>query len=145
MTTRCPSQVDFDPGDCHRLRGRNRRVLLLLSLVIVLSLADLYLTLLYVTQGSFAEANPLARAVMQSQSVGLLVAWKLGSVFTTVGILYAIRRTRSAELGAWACCAVLGWLTLQWSWYVDAPPIAPETLSAYGYDQGQWVTLSKVE
>ncbi len=120
-------------------------MLLLLALVVVLSLADLYLTLLYVTQGSFAEANPLARAIMRSQSVGLLVAWKFGSILTTVGILYAIRRTRTAELGAWVCCFVLGWLTFQWSGYVDAPPVGADVLAAAGYDDGHWVTLVETE
>jgi predicted Zn-dependent protease len=120
-------------------------MLVLLSLVVILSLADLYLTLLYVTQGSFAEANPLARAIIRSQSVGLLVAWKFGSVLTTVGILYAIRRTRTAEVGAWICCAVLGWLTFQWSGYVEAPPVGVDVLAAAGYDDGHWVTLIETE
>lgn len=143
MTTICPSAVDLQAVSVPKPSGRARRVLFLLSIVIVLSLADLYLTLLFLTQGSFAEANPLARAIMHSQSIGLLVAWKLGSVLTTVGILYAVRKTPSAELGAWVCFAVLGWLTYQWTGYIDAPPVTADTLDVYGYDDGHWVTLAK--
>jgi len=143
MTTICPSPVGLDAISAAPPSGRVRRVLFLLSVVIVLSLADLYLTLLFVTQGSFAEANPLARAIMHAQSIGLLVAWKLGSVLTTVGILYAVRKTRSAELGAWVCFGVLGWLTYQWTGYIDAPPVTADALETYGYDDGHWVTLAK--
>lgn len=114
---------------------------LALFVVILLSLSDLYLTVLYVTQGSFAEGNPFARAIMHSQSIGLLVAWKVGSVLTTVGILYRIRRTRSAELGAWICCGVLGWLTFQWAGYINAPMVEANALAEYGYDSDEWVTL----
>jgi len=120
-------------------------VLLALFVVVLLSLADLYLTVLYVTQGSFAEGNPLARAIMHSQSVGLLVAWKVGSVLTTVGILYTIRKRWTAEFGAWVCCGVLAWLTFQWSSYIDAPPVAAHELAEFGYDTKEWVTLSTVD
>jgi hypothetical protein len=143
--TMCPALADIESVPIPASTARTRRVLYLLSLVIVLSLLDLYLTLLFATYGSFAEANPLARAIMQSQSIGLIVAWKLGSVLTTVGILYTVRRARSAELGAWVCLAVLGWLTFQWTAYLDAPPITADALEVYGYNDGHWVSLAETD
>lgn len=143
--TMCPAAAHPEPIRFPRPDARTRRILYLLSIVIVLSLTDLYLTLLFVTQGTFAEANPLARAIMHSQSVALLVAWKLGSILTCVGILYSVRRTRSAELGAWVCMAVLGWLTWQWTAYLEGPPITADALAVYGYDDGHWVSLARTD
>lgn len=124
-------------------RGRIRRVLILLSVVVVLSLADLYLTVLYAADaGGFPEANPLARAIMSTQSIPLLVAWKLGTVATAVGILYAIRRTRSAELGAWVCFLVLGWLTVHWGQYVaEAHPTMLVQAAEFGCHDPHWVVI----
>lgn len=128
-------------------KGRIRRVLILLCVVIVLSLADLYLTVLYVSgAGGFPEANPFARAIMSAQSIPLLIAWKMGTVLTAVGILYAIRRTRSAELGAWVCFLVLGWLTVHWGQYVaEAHPTTLVQAAEYGYSDPHWVAITAAQ
>lgn len=143
MTTFTSALKDVGLRGERYLRSRPRRVLILLSVVIVLSLADLYLTVLFVSQaGGFPEANPLAREIMSMQSIPLLVAWKLLTVLTTVGILYAIRRTKSAELGAWVCFLVLGWLTVHWGQYVaEAHPTTLAQAVEYGYDDPHWVTI----
>lgn len=144
MTTLSTSVPGLGLHEDGRLRGRTRRVLMLLSVVIVLSLGDLYLTVLFLADaGGFPEANPLARAIMSTQSIPLLVAWKLGTVLTTVGILYAIRRTRSAELGAWVCFLVLGWLTVHWGQYVSETHITTlADASDYAYQDPHWVVIS---
>jgi hypothetical protein len=128
-----------------RNQSRSRRVLYLLLTVVVLSLADLYLTITFLREGGFPEANPLARVIMQTNSIWLLIGWKLGTVGLTVTILWAIRRTRSAELGAVVCCCVLGWLTLQWLYYVQEEPIATGLLAEYGYLDPHWVSLTAAE
>ncbi|MBX3322272.1 MAG: hypothetical protein KF757_04705 [Phycisphaeraceae bacterium] len=126
-------------------QSRSRRVQYMLLTVVLLSLADLYLTVMFLREGGFPEANPVARAVMAANSVGLLVAWKLATVAVTVSILYAIRKTRSAELGAIVCCCVLGWLTFQWLEYVQEEPIGNGLLAEYGYLDPHWVSLTSVE
>lgn len=143
MTTFTSALKDVGLHGERYLRSRTRRVLILLSIVIVLSLADLYLTVLYVSEaGGFPEANPLARAIMSARSIPLLVAWKLLTVVTTVGILYAIRRTKSAELGAWVCFLVLGWLTVHWGQYVaEAHPTTLAQAVEFGYDDPQWISF----
>ncbi|RMH14459.1 MAG: hypothetical protein D6695_01180 [Planctomycetota bacterium] len=144
MTTLAASVSEHGLHAARRANARARRVILLLVFVIVLSLADLYLTILYLADaGGFPEANPLARAIMSTQSIPLLVLWKLGTVFTAVGILYAIRRTRSAELGAWVCFLVLGWLTVHWGQYVsETHPMALAQAVDYGYQDPSWVSIS---
>lgn len=117
----------------------------MLLTVVLLSLADLYLTVTFLMQGGFPEANPLARAIMQTNSVALLTAWKLGTVGITVSILYAIRRTKSAELGAMVCCAVLGWLTVQWLQYVQEDSIASGMLLDHRYHDSHWVALTPAD
>lgn len=141
LTSALPGLVCHAKG---RLQSRPSRVVLLLSLVILLSLADLYLTVLFLRDGGgFPEANPVARAIMELQSIPLLIAWKLSSVITTVGILYVIRRTRSAELGAWVCALVLGWLTVHWGQYVaEAHPTTLAQAIDFGYNDPQWVSIS---
>lgn len=96
------------------LRARSRRVLLLSLAIALMSAVDLYLTLLYVTNTGMNEMNPLARAMMEYQSPGLLALWKFATVALSLGILIVIRTRRSAECGAWVGCFVLGWLMSHW-------------------------------
>lgn len=124
-------------------KSRSRRVQYMLLTVVLLSLADLYLTIMFLLQGGFPEANPVARAIMGANSIALLIAWKLATVAVTVSILYAVRKTRSAELGAMVCCGVLGWLTFQWLEYVQEEPIATGLLAEYSVMDPHWVSLSR--
>lgn len=99
-------------------RRRAFRVLLLGVAIAAMSSVDLYLTLLYVTNTGMNEMNPLARAMMQYQSPLVLTIWKALTVTVSVGILLLIRKQRSAEIGAWAGCLVLGWLMVHWSSFI---------------------------
>lgn len=141
LTAAMPGLVSHAKG---RLQSRPSRVMILLSAVVLLSLADLYLTILFLRDGGgFPEANPVARSIMNLQSIPLLIAWKLSSVITTVGILSLIRRTRSAEVGAWVCFLVLGWLTVHWGQYVaEAHPTTLAQAVELGYHDPQWVSIS---
>jgi hypothetical protein len=91
----------------------------LLVAVVLLSLGDLYMTLVHVRSVGMFEGNPLARSVMSLNSPVLLSLWKLATIVAAVGILYWVRRSRQGELGAWLCLCVLTWLTLRWATYSD--------------------------
>lgn len=95
------------------------RVVTLVVMIAVMSAIDLYLTLLYVTHTGMSEANPLARAMMGYQSPTILALWKLATLVLSLGILIIIREKRSAEIGAWIECIVLGWLMTHWVGYID--------------------------
>lgn len=113
-STRARLPAVWDP------RRRNVRVIALLTAIVLLSLGDLYMTLVHVRTVGMFEGNPLARTVMSLNSPALLSLWKLATIVATVGILFWVRRTRQAELGAWLCLIVLTWLTLRWAMYSDA-------------------------
>lgn len=98
---------------------RTFRVTLLGLTIIAMSSVDLYLTILYVTHTGMNEMNPLARAMMAYQSPFVLSVWKALTVAISVGILLLLRKQRSAELGAWAGCLVMGWLMLHWSLFIS--------------------------
>ena len=99
--------------------ARSRRVLALLACVIVLSAADLYLTTAHLNSAGMAEGNPIARAIIAVNSPALLALWKVATVGLGVWILFAARRSRSGEAGAWLCFGVLCWLMMRWMAYSD--------------------------
>jgi hypothetical protein len=95
--------------------GRAQRVAALTTLTLIVSLADLYLTLHYLTTVGMAEGNPIALWVIRANCPWVLVVFKLGLVAFTCGTLWLNRRRASAEIGAWVCCLVMAWLC--WRWY----------------------------
>lgn len=100
------------------LTKRGCRVLMLVLAIAAMSAVDLYLTLLYLTNVGMNEMNPLARAMIEYQSPGVLALWKCGTVVLCSGILLIIRKQRSAEIGAWVGCLVLGWLMSHWMVFI---------------------------
>lgn len=82
--------------------------------ITAMSVLDLHLTLLYVTNTGMAEANPLARAMMEYGSPAVLALWKLATVTLCLGILVAIRKRVSAEIGAWVGFLILSGLMAHW-------------------------------
>lgn len=108
------------PSSCPRtLPSRSTRVASLVAAVMLMSLADLYMTLTFVTSVGMHESNPLARAMMSYGSPAVLVVWKLASVILGAGILLWARRKPAAEIGAWVCFLVLTWLMIRWMFYSD--------------------------
>lgn len=93
------------------------RVTVVLAAVVALSLVDLDLTLLYSTTLGMVEINPIARMIMGLGSVWAIVAWKLFTAGTAVGLLYYTRRHLSGELGALVCLGAMVWLTGRWMNY----------------------------
>jgi hypothetical protein len=118
--------------------NRSSRVIVLISLIAVMSMVDLYLTILYVTHTGMNEVNPLARAMMEYQSPAVLGVWKIATVLLGVGILAVIRNKRSAEFGAWIGCMILALLMSHWVSYIneharirDRDPLIHPLLSAF--------------
>jgi Domain of unknown function (DUF5658) len=122
---------------------RSFRVILLSMAIVTMSSADLYLTLLYVTQIGMNEMNPLARAMMEYQSPAILAIWKTATVLLSVGILLWIRKQPSAEIGAWVGCLVLGWLMIHWVSFVDkSQHLDLELAGAMNIDNPNWIMIS---
>lgn len=106
--------------ECTQPRSRGLRVLLLVVATALMGLADLILTLTYVRSVGMAEANPLARWLMQFDSVALVVAFKLTTMALCAGLILWRRQTRTAEVGAWVCLLVMVLLTARWVWFIGA-------------------------
>ncbi|MGH7133308.1 MAG: DUF5658 family protein [Phycisphaerales bacterium] len=137
----------------HMLMGRRRdlptpqtlrawRVIGLVTVVAITSCVDLYLTLMYLYAGGFAEGNPLARWIMQFGCPWVLGLWKLMLVVLCCSILLYARRRFSAELAAWICCGVMGWLCVQWSRYAEAAPTVMEVRHTVAEADTPWVQFS---
>ncbi len=126
-------------------RFRSRRVLTLLAGVVLLSLGDLYMTLLHLKSFGLIEANPLARGIMAHHSPAGLVAWKTMTVGLAVGILFFTRRRGAAEIGAIISCLVLSWLTLRWVTYSDQVSSMTVEMQALERtsDEPRFVTMSE--
>lgn len=123
--------------------GRGHRVIALLAAVVILSLADLYMTLTHAMSVGMLEQNPVARMIMAYGSPQGLIAWKLLTVGFAVWVMYRLRARPSAELGAVFCVAVLTWLTCRWTTYNDQ--VAQLTEDLRGLDtltEPAWVTMN---
>lgn len=107
---------------CPKAASRRRRVTWAIFCIVVLSMADLYCTLLYARTIGMNEANPLARFVMSYNSPWILGLWKSATVAGACLIFWLIRHKRITELAAWACMIVLGCLTTWWAVYVQELP-----------------------
>lgn len=95
------------------------RVACLVLACLAMSLADLIMTLTHASTIGFAEANPIARAIMDSGTSVPITIWKLATVAIAAGILLGLRKTRTGELGAWLAVVILSWLMVRWSVYND--------------------------
>jgi hypothetical protein len=106
-------------GEERRLNlNRPRRVTVLLMGVMVLSLADLIVTLAHLRSIGMMEANPIAAFIIRStQSPISLIAFKALSVGVCVALLYRIRRHVEGEFAAWFAVAILAFMSFQWHSY----------------------------
>lgn len=128
-----------------RLPGRSFRVGFMLAVIVVLSLLDLLLTLIYVTEIGLIEDNPVARLVLEIGGPRLLVAAKVVSVGFCTGVLFWARRRGIAELAAVIGVVVLVWLTVRWMSYMHVfSDVAASMEELEHHGQGAWVTLAEV-
>ncbi len=128
-----------------RLPARAVRVVFMLAVIVVLSLLDLLLTLIYVTEIGLIEDNPMARLVLETGGPRLLVAAKVASVGFCVGVLFWARRRGFAEVAAVFGMVVLIWLTIRWMSYMRVFSGLTASMEEFEHHgQGAWVTLAEV-
>jgi len=99
---------------------RASRILVLLLGVVLLSLADLIVTMYHLCTLGMMEANPVAAYLIQAtNSPWILVGFKLLTVTIAVGALWYGRDRLLAELGAWLSVAGLAFIAFAWHQYAD--------------------------
>ena len=91
---------------------RATRVLLLLGTALIVSVADLIMTLKFVTSVGMIEANPIARWIMKSGDATSLTIFKMALTLASLGTIFYFRRKRCAEIAAWIAFAVMLALSL---------------------------------
>jgi len=92
---------------------------ILIIAILLASLTDLAMTLEFLTTVGMAEANPIARAIIGTGSVPLLVGFKLVMSLSACAVFWIARKRWSGELGAWAGALVMAWLMVRWDAYID--------------------------
>ncbi len=121
---------------------RGFRVVVLSLAIAAMSSIDLYLTILYITHSGMNEMNPIARAMMEYHSPTILAIWKAGTVALSLGILLLIRKQRSAEMGAWVGCLVMGWLMFHWIGFIEqSRHLDMEVIMALNEDNPNWIMI----
>lgn len=102
---------------------RSSRVTALVFAVGAISLADLYLTLTFLSGPGMNEGNPLARWIIGLGSPWLLALWKVMLLAITSFALFLTRRSRTGEIATWVCLGVMIWLAGQWMKYAERAPL----------------------
>lgn len=122
---------------------RSRRVLYLLLAVFLMSVADLAITLVWVTNIGLAESNPFARWIIAQGSPVLLSVWKLITIVPAVCVFAALRDRAAAEFGAIVAFAVLAVVTVHWYGYHAGIEDLHAALPAFeaGVDP-RWISLA---
>ena len=122
MKELCTNQTLYCPAE----KQRSERVTWLLGGVILLSLADLLLTISYLTSVGMSEGNPIALWLLQTtNSVWPLVFYKGLTVAICVTLLYRTRRKRQSELASWCAMLILVTLSIWWNQYSRYQPLLP--------------------
>ncbi|GJQ28962.1 MAG: hypothetical protein HBSAPP03_08460 [Phycisphaerae bacterium] len=122
--------------------ARGQRVTVLLIATALMSLADLYMTLLFVTNVGMVENNPIARLVMAHNSAALVVVWKLALTVFGVGVLFWFRRARLSEVAAWGVFVAMTCLMVHWNAFAHGAAVIADDYHtlASGTETG-WVSI----
>ena len=105
---------------------RSQRVTWLLIGVVLLSLADLFLTITYLTTVGMSEGNPIAVWLLHStNSIWPLALYKIATVAICVSLLYFNRYKRQSELASWCAMIILVALSIWWNQYSRYQPYLP--------------------
>lgn len=112
------SVIQAEPRPSFMAAGRSRRMVLLIIGIVVLSAADLLVTVAFAQAGGMMEANPIALFVARfTESPWALAAYKAVTVGICVALLYRLRRYASGEAAGWCCVAILAVMSLMWHHY----------------------------
>lgn len=126
--------------------SRQGRVALLLMAVILISIADLVMTLTYAMSVGMMEVNPIAHAIMTSGSPLLVVLWKTATAGLGISILYRTRSTRFSEGATWICFLGMVMLLAHWiSFNNQIVHCADEVSALGGSDVPNWVRMSSTD
>ena len=97
---------------------RSHRVIVLVLGIVILSLADLVVTLAYLQANWMMEANPLAAYIIRStQSAWALGAFKCCTVAVCAALLLRLRHARAGEVAAWCGIAMVTVMSIMWHSY----------------------------
>ena len=98
--------------------SRSRRVTVLILGIILLSAADLVVTLAYARGGGMMEANPIVLYLVRAtQSPWALGAYKVLTVGICVALLFRLRKHAVSEAAAWCAVAILAAMSVMWHHY----------------------------
>jgi hypothetical protein len=131
------------PARLGRISWREARFFCIIAAVVLMSLADLTLTLTYATSVGMAEENPIARLLMRHGGVWSLTLWKAGTAGVGVFILWRVRHSTAAEIGAWVCFAALAALCFHWIRYnTQVSALTGEIVSLQQTKgTGEWIVM----
>lgn len=122
---------------------RARRVSLLILGIILLSVADLLITVTHLRSVGMMEANPIAAFLIRTtRSPWILVAYKSLTVSLCAVLLFHARRHVTGELAAWLSLFILAGMSVLWhrySTHFDQPEQIRLAQSAAGPDE--WLYL----
>jgi hypothetical protein len=91
----------------------------MLGFIALVSAADLWLTLTYLTTGGMSEGNPIARWIIGLNSSWVLGLFKVALVSFTCVVLWKARSRRSAQIAAAVGCVMMAWLCFRWHGYTS--------------------------
>jgi len=96
-------------------RNRTRRIFALCAGLVILSVADLGLTLFHLHHGNMREGNPLVALLLNiSQTLWVLVPIKGLTVGICLSLFYFVRHHWLGEAGAWVAYAILTLVGITW-------------------------------
>jgi hypothetical protein len=122
MSAQCIQTNKTSQADAKRCE----RVKWLLVGIVMLSVADLVLTISYLTTVGMSEGNPIAVWLLQTtNSVWALAMYKAITVTICVSLLYLTRFQRQSELAAWCAMLILVALSIWWNQYSRYQPDLP--------------------
>jgi len=123
-------------------RRRARRVIVLLAGIVVLSLADLIVTLGHLRSTGMIEANPIAAYLIRmTRSPWVLAEYKCLTVGICVTLLYRLRRRAWGEVGAWCAVGILTVMALLWHTYSTELESHAEVGIVQVEESSQWLQL----
>ncbi len=106
-------------ADCQS--SRSRRVLVLIGAIIMLSMADLLVTLLHLQSIGMVEGNPIAAYLIRSTgSAWALAVFKGRTVAVCATLLYCTRRDIRGEIASWLALVILVGVLVMWHFYTQA-------------------------